>query len=86
METTRCKVHAKVVVKVTATEVGLVGHGCTTRGVRKYNPCPTKVHFVDVNSYALELNSLLYFRYEDRFRKVLLKGSVYSEEDFIQPL
>ena len=53
------KVRAKVAVKVTATEVGLVGHGCTTRGARKYNPCPTKVYFVDVNSYAPWLNNLL---------------------------
>ena len=59
METTYCKVHAKVIVKVTATEVGLVRHGCTTRGVRKYNPCPTKVYFVNVNSYAPWLNNLL---------------------------
>ena len=59
MEAELGKVHAKVVVKVTATEVGLVGHGCTTRGARKYNPCPTKVHFVDVNSYAPRLNNLL---------------------------
>ena len=59
MEAELGKVHAKVVVKVTATEVGLVGHGCRTRGARKYNPCPTKVHFVDVNSYAPRLNNLL---------------------------
>ena len=50
MEAEFGKVRAKVVVKETATEVGLVGHGCRTRGVRKYNPCPTKVYFVDVNS------------------------------------
>ena len=59
METKLSKVHAKVAVKVTATEVGLVGYGCTTRGARKYNPCPTKVHFVDVNSYAPRLNNFL---------------------------
>ena len=59
LEAKLSKGHAKVAVKVTATEVGLVGHGCTTRGARKYNPCPTKVHFVDVNSYAPRLNNLL---------------------------
>ena len=59
MEAEFGKVRAKVVVKETATEVGLVGHGCRTRGVRKYNPCPTKVYFVDVNSYAPWLNNLL---------------------------
>ena len=59
MEAEHCKDHAKVVVILTATEVGLVGHGCTTRGARKYNPCPTKVYFVDVNSYAPWLNNLL---------------------------
>ena len=59
MEAEFGKVRAKVVVKETATEVGLVGHGCRTRGVRKYNPCPTKVYFVDVNSYAPRLNNLL---------------------------
>ena len=59
MEAELSKVRAKVVVKVTATEVRLVGHGCTTPGARKYNPCPTKVHFVDVNSYTPRLNNLL---------------------------
>ena len=59
MEAEFSKVRAKVVVKETATEVGLVGHGCRTRGARKYNPCPTKVYFVDVNSYAPWLNNLL---------------------------
>ena len=59
MEAELSKVRAKVVAKVMATEVGLVGYGCTTRGARKYNPCPTKVYFVDVNSYAPWLNNLL---------------------------
>ena len=59
MEAELGKVRAKVVAKVMATEVGLVGYGCTTRGARKYNPCPTKVYFVDVNSYAPWLNNLL---------------------------
>ncbi len=59
MEAELSKVRAKVVAKVMATEVGLVGYGCTTRGARKYNPCPTKVYFVDVNSYTPWLNNLL---------------------------
>ena len=59
MEAELSKVHAKVVVKETATEVGLVGHGCRTRGARIVLPCPTKVHFVDVNNYAPKINNLL---------------------------
>lgn len=41
------------------TGVGLVGHECRTRGARIVLPCPTKVHFVDVNSYTPRLNNLL---------------------------
>ena len=59
MEAEISKVHAKVVVKETATEVGLVGHGGRTRGARIVLPCPTKVHFVDVNNYAPKINNLL---------------------------
>ena len=59
MEAEFSKVRAKVVIILTGTEVGLVGHGCRTRGARIVLPCPTKVHFVDVNSYAPKLNNLL---------------------------
>lgn len=78
MEATYCKVHTKVVVKVTATEVGLVGHGCRTRGARKYNPCPTKVHFVDVNSYAPWLNNLLLMGFYKK-TKMKVNGKWYPK-------
>ena len=44
------------------TEVGLVGHGSTSCGARNVLSCPTKVHFVDVNSYSLRLNNHLLIR------------------------
>ena len=42
------------------TEVGLVRHGSTSCGARNVLSCPTKVHFVDVNSYAPRLNDCLH--------------------------
>ncbi len=42
------------------TEVGLVRHGSTSCGARNVLLCPTKVHFVDVNSYAPRLNYCLH--------------------------
>ena len=44
------------------TEVGLVRHGSTYCGGRNVLSCPTKVHFVDVNSYAPRLNNRLLIR------------------------
>ena len=41
------------------TEVGHVKHGSTSCGARNVLSCPTKVHFVDVNSYTPRLNNLL---------------------------
>ena len=78
MEAELCKVRAKVVAKVTATEVGLVGYGCRTRGARKYNPCPTKVHFVDVNSYAPWLNNLLLMGFYKK-TKMKVNGKWYPK-------
>ena len=78
MEAEFSKVRAKVVVKETATEVGLVGHGCRTRGARKYNPCPTKVHFVDVNSYAPWLNNLLLMGFYKK-TKMKVNGKWYPK-------
>ena len=78
METTHCKVHAKVVVKVTATEVGLVGHECRTRGARIVLPCPTKVHFVDVNNYAPKLNNLLLMGFYKK-TKMNVNGKWYAK-------
>ena len=42
------------------TEVGLIRHGSTSCGARNVLSCPTKVYFVDVNSYALRLNYCLH--------------------------
>ena len=42
------------------TEVDLVRHGSTSCGARNVLSCPTKVHFVDVNSYAPRLNYCLH--------------------------
>ena len=78
METTHCKVHAKVVVKVTATEVGLVGHECRTRGARIVLPCPTKVHFVDVNNYVPQLNNLLLMGFYKK-TKMNVNGKWYAK-------
>ena len=78
MEAELCKVRAKVVAKVTATEVGLVGYGCRTRGARKYHPCPTKVHFVDVNSYAPWLNNLLLMGFYKK-TKMKVNGKWYPK-------
>ena len=78
MEAEFSKVRAKVVVKETATEVGLVGHGCRTRGARKYNPCPTKVYFVDVNSYAPWLNNLLLMGFYKK-TKMKVNGKWYPK-------
>ena len=78
MEAELSKVHARVVVILTATEVGLVGHGCTTRGVRKYNPYPTKVHFVDVNSYTPCLNNLLLMGFYKK-TKMKVNGKWYPK-------
>ena len=78
METTHCKVRAKVVVKVTATEVGLVGYRCRTRGARIVLPCPTKVHFVDVNNYAPKLNNLLLMGFYKK-TKMNVNGKWYAK-------
>ena len=78
MEAEFSKVRAKVVVKETATEVGLVGHGCRTRGARKYNPCPMKVYFVDVNSYAPWLNNLLLMGFYKK-TKMKVNGKWYPK-------
>ena len=78
METTHCKVHAEVVVKKTATEVGLVGHGCRTCGARIVLPCPTKVHFVDVNNYAPKLNNLLLMGFYKK-TKMNVNGKWYAK-------
>ena len=78
METTHCKVYAKVVVILTATEVGLVGHECRTRGARIVLPCPTKVHFVDVNSYAPQLNNLLLMGFYKK-TKMNVNGKWYAK-------
>ena len=78
METKHCKVHAKVVVKETATEVGLVGHGCRIRGARIVLPCPTKVHFVDVNNYAPKINNLLSMGFYKKV-KMNVNGKWYAK-------
>ena len=78
METTHCKVHAKVVVKETTTEVGLVRHGCRTRGARIVLPCPTNVHFVDVNNYAPKLNNLLLMGFYKK-TKMNVNGKWYAK-------
>ena len=41
------------------TGVGLVGHGCRTRGARVSDPWGMEVHFVDINNCTLRLNNLL---------------------------
>ena len=78
MEAEFSKVHAKVVVKETTTEVGLVGHGCRTRGARIVLPCPTKVHFVDVNNYAPKLNNLLLMGFYKK-TKMNVNGKWYAK-------
>ena len=78
MEAEISKIHAKVVVKETATEVGLVGDGCRTRGARIVLPCPTKVHFVDVNSYAPKLNNLLLMGFYKK-TKMNVNGKWYAK-------
>ena len=78
MEAKLCKVHAKVVVILTPTEVGLVGHGCRTRGARIVLPCPTKVHFVDVNNYAPKLNNLLLMGFYKK-TKMNVNGKWYAK-------
>ena len=42
-----------------STGVGLVDYGCRIRGARVRHPCPTKVHFVDVNSSDLKVRKKL---------------------------
>ena len=78
MEAELSKVHAKVVVILTPTEVGLVGHGCRTRGARIVLPCPTKVHFVDVNNYAPKLNNLLLMGFYKK-TKMNVNGKWYAK-------
>ena len=78
MEAEHYKVRAKVVVKETTTEVGLVGHGCRTRGARIVLPCPTKVHFVDVNNYAPQLNNLLLMGFYKK-TKMNVNGKWYAK-------
>ena len=78
METTHCKVHAKVVVKETATEVGLVGHECRTCGARIVLPCLTKVHFIDVNNYIPQLNNLLLMGFYKK-TKMNVNGKWYAK-------
>ena len=78
MEAEHYKVHAKVVVILTPTEVGLVGHGCRTRGARIVLPCPTKVHFVDVNNYAPKLNNLLLMGFYKK-TKMNVNGKWYAK-------
>ena len=78
MEAELGKAHAKVVVKETATEVGLVGHGCRIRGTRIVLPCPTKVHFVDVNNYAPKINNLLSMGFYKKV-KMNVNGKWYAK-------
>ena len=78
MEAELNKVHAKVVIILMATEVGLVGHGCRTRGARIVLPSPTKVHFVDVNSYAPRLNNLLLMGFYKK-TKMNVNGKWYAK-------
>ena len=78
MEAELSKVHAKVVVILTPTEVGLVGHGCRTRGARIVLPCPTKVHFVDVNNYVPQLNNLLLMGFYKK-TKMNVNGKWYAK-------
>ena len=78
MEAEFSKVHAKVVVILMATEVGLVGHGCRTRKARIVLPCPTKVHFVDVNSYTPCLNNLLLMGFYKK-TKMKVNGKWYPK-------
>ena len=78
MEAELSKVRAKVVVILMATEVGLVGHGCRTRGARIVLPCPTKVHFVDVNNYAPKLNNLLLMGFYKK-TKMNVNGKWYAK-------
>ena len=78
MEAEHYKVRAKVVVKVTATEVGLVGYGCRTRRARIVLPCPTKVHFVDVNNYAPKINNLLLMGFYKK-TKMKVNGKWYPK-------
>mgnify|MGYP001020157920 FL=1 len=78
METELSKVHAKVVVIMTPTEVGLVGHGCRTRGARIVLPCPTKVQSVDVNSYVPKLNNLLLMGFYKK-TKMKVNGKWYPK-------
>ena len=78
MEAEFSKVRAKVIVILMATEVGLVGHGCRTRGARIVLPCPTKVHFVDVNSYAPWLNNLLLMGFYKK-TKMKVNGKWYPK-------
>ena len=78
MEAEIGKVRAKVIVILMATEVGLVGYGCRTRGVRIVLPCPTKVHFVDVNNYAPQLNNLLLMGFYKK-TKMNVNGKWYAK-------
>ena len=78
MEAKLSKVHAKVGVILMATEVGLVGHGCRIRGARIVLPCPTKVHFVDVNNYAPKLNNLLLMGFYKK-TKMNVNGKWYAK-------
>ena len=78
MEAELNKVHAQVVVKETTTEVGLVGYGCRTRGARIVLPCPTKVHFVDVNNYVPQLNNLLLMGFYKK-TKMNVNGKWYAK-------
>ena len=78
MEAKLSKVHAKVGVILMATEVGLVGHGCRNRGARIVLPCPTKVHFVDVNNYVPQLNNLLLMGFYKK-TKMNVNGKWYAK-------
>ena len=78
MEAKLSKVHAKVGVILMATEVGLVGHGCRIRGARIVLPCPTKVHFVDVNNYVPQLNNLLLMGFYKK-TKMNVNGKWYAK-------
>ena len=59
-------------------EVGLVGHGCRTRGARIVLPCPTKVHFVDINNYVPQLNNLLLMGFYKK-TKMNVNGKWYAK-------
>ena len=77
-----------------STGVGLVDYGCRIRGARVRHPCPTKVHFVDVNSSDLKVRKKLvccwkknYMLFPVNFQRVCdLRGTCWKKIYILFPI